>query len=111
MLKRALLKVEEKFGINLNENVLILFFWILSIVLVSFSVMFGDVQWANILGMGAGIIFQVSIFLGVVVLLELFMIGIGYDIITEIKAGNIAMAISLASLRIGLALVISRGFM
>lgn len=111
MLKRALLKVEEKLGINLNENALIVFFTILAVILAGAAVMFGDVQWTNILGMGAGIFMQVSIFLGVVVLFELFMIGIGYDIITEIKAGNIAMAISLASLRIGLALVISRGFM
>lgn len=111
MLKRALLKVEEKFGINLNENVLVLFIILFAAVLVGAAVMFGDVQWSNILGMGAGIFMQVGIFLGVVVLLELFMIGIGYDIVTELKAGNIAMAISLASLRLGLALVISRGLM
>lgn len=111
MLKKFFSWIEAKFKIDVNENLLTTFIVLVAIGFAVAAVAFGGAVWANIIGLGAGIAVNVAAFVGVAVLLELFLCGIGFDVADEIKKGNVAMAINLLGWRLGLAIVIAKGIL
>lgn len=102
-------RLEAKLGINLNEKYLTIGLVPLVCYLIYAAMAWGSASMGNIIGMAAGVGFNLTIFFVFMLASEFFLMGVGFDTREEIKKGNVAMAIAIASLRIGSAIVIAKG--
>lgn len=102
-------KIEQKLGLNINEKYLAIALIPLVAYLVYAAVNWGSASMGNVIGLAAGVGFNLLVFFLFMVLSEFFMMGVGYNVAEEIKKGNVAMAIAILGLRIGSAIVIAKG--
>lgn len=111
MLDKFITWLEQKTGWNINEKFFIGAILPIIAWLVFAATSWGQATWGNIIGLFAGVGFNIIIFLASVFGLKYFLMGSQTNIHDEIKNGNIAVAIYMLGIILGLAIVISKGIM